>query len=141
MHQVVYSSAAVAPFRETELTQLLSVARTNNSRLGVTGMLLYDEGSFLQALEGEEHVLEELYGKIAKDERHHRLVLLLRRKIDERHFSQWQMGFASMKALPKNFPGFSDFLRFRGNPIESADAATRLLGAFRSGRFHSYVQT
>lgn len=140
MHQVLYSSAAVAPFSDAELTQLLTVARVNNGRLGVTGMLLYHEGSFLQVLEGDEHVLETLYAKIARDKRHHRVVSLLRRPVDTRHFGQWQMGFASMNVLPKSIPGYSDYLRLRGDPIEGGNAATRLLAAFRDGRLRSYVQ-
>lgn len=140
MHQVIYSSAAVAPFSEVALTDLLAAARISNSRLGVTGLLLYHEGSFLQVLEGDERVLEHLYAKIGKDERHHRLVALLRRQVDARHFDQWQMGFASTKHLPKNMPGFSEYLRLRGDPVESANAAARLLAGFRDGRFRSYVQ-
>jgi hypothetical protein len=140
VHQVIYSSAAVAPFSELELTTLLVAARVNNGRLGVTGILLYHEGSFLQALEGDEHVVNRLYEKIGKDKRHYRVVTLLRQQLDARHFEQWQMGFASMKALPDNMPGFSDYLRFRGDPIQSANSAARLLAAFRDGRFRSYVQ-
>ena len=140
VHQVIYSSAAVAPFSESELTELLSAARVNNGRLGITGMLLYHEGSFLQALEGEESALESLYVKIAKDKRHHRIATLLRRQVDARHFHQWQMGFTSLHAVPKNMPGFSEYLRLRGTPAESANAAARLLSAFRDGRFRSYVQ-
>jgi Sensors of blue-light using FAD len=141
MHQVLYSSAAVTPLSETELTELLTAARLNNSRLGVTGMLLYHEGSFLQALEGDEPVVESLLAKIGKDRRHHRVVALLRRHVDARYFDQWQMGFASMKAVPKHIPGYSDYLRLRGNPLESGNAAARLLAAFRDGRFRSCVQT
>ncbi len=140
MHQVIYASAAIAPFSELELTKLLAAARLNNGRLGVTGMLLYHAGSFLQALEGDEQVLADLYAKIGKDKRHHRLVTMLRREVDARHFEQWQMGFASMTALPKNMPGFSDYLRLRNDPIEGGTAAARLLAAFREGRFRSYVQ-
>lgn len=50
-------------------------------------------------------------------------------------------GFASTKGLPQNMPGFSDYLRLRGNLLDSTDVAARLLGAFRDGRFRSYVQT
>jgi hypothetical protein len=141
MHQVIYSSAAAAAFSERELTELLAIARINNGRLGVTGMLLYHEGSFLQALEGDERVLDDLFAKIGKDKRHHRVVTLLRRPIETRQFEQWQMGFASTKGLPQNMPGFSEYLRLRGNPVESADVAARLLAAFRDGRFRNYVQT
>jgi hypothetical protein len=140
LHQVIYSSAAVEPFSDSALTELLATARVNNGRIGVTGMLLYHDGSFLQALEGDEDVLENLYAKIGKDKRHHRLVALLRRSVEARHFEQWQMGFVSRNALPNNMPGFSDYLRLRGDPIEGGNAAVRLLAAFRDGRFRSYVQ-
>jgi len=140
MHQVFYSSAALAPFSDTQLTELLAVARVNNGRLGVTGMLLYDDGSFLQVLEGAESVVESLYAKIGRDKRHHRVVALLRRSVDNRYFDQWQMGFASMKTVPTSMPGYSDYLRLRGNPIESGNVAAVLLAAFRDGRFRSYVQ-
>ena len=139
MHQVVYSSAAVEAFSEAQLTDLLSQARVNNERLGVTGMLLYHEGSFLQVVEGDDEVLETLIQTISKDKRHHRVVPLLRRSVAERQFDKWKMGFASAKNLPKNMPGYSDYLRLRGNPTEAGSAAARLLAAFRDGRFHSYV--
>jgi hypothetical protein len=141
MHQIIYSSAAVAPFSERELTELLTIARVNNGRLGITGMLLYHEGSFLQALEGDPRTLDALFAKIGKDTRHHRVVILLRREIEAPQFDQWKMGFASTKGLPQSMPGFSDYLRLRGNLSASTDVAARLLGAFRDGRFRSYVQT
>ena len=140
MNQVVYSSAALAPFTETQLSELLVRARKNNERLGVSGMLLYHDGSFLQVLEGEGSILETLFAVIGCDKRHHRMVTLLKREVKERHFADWCMGFASTKNLPTNFSGYSEYLRLRGNPSEGANAAVRLLAAFRDGRFHSFVQ-
>jgi Sensors of blue-light using FAD len=139
MHQVVYSSAAVQAFSVAQLTELLAGARVNNERLGVTGMLLYHDGSFLQVLEGDADVLENLFQTISKDKRHHRVVPLLKREIDARHFEKWRMGFAASTTLPKDLPGYSEYLRLRGDPKEAASAAARLLAAFRDGRFHSYV--
>jgi FAD-dependent sensor of blue light len=139
MYQVVYSSAAVEVFSEAQLTELLARARVNNQRLGVTGMLLYHEGSFLQVVEGEAEVLEALFKTISRDKRHHRVVPLLKRPVEERHFGNWKMGFAAVKNLPKNMPGYSDYLRQRGDPAEAGNAAARLLAAFRDGRFQSYV--
>jgi hypothetical protein len=140
MNQVVYSSAALAPFSETQLSELLIRARKNNERLAVSGMLLYHDGSFLQVLEGEESTLESLFTVIAADKRHHRVVTLLKREVKERHFGEWCMGFASSKNLPTNLPGYSEYLRLRGNPAEGANAAVTLMAAFRDGRFHSFVQ-
>jgi hypothetical protein len=139
MRQLVYSSAAVVPFSEAELTTLLARARANNARLGLSGMLLYDEGSFLQVLEGETGVLSALFDVIGRDKRHHRVTTLLEREVDGRHFGEWHMGFASAKNLPEHLPGYSEYLRLRGVPAEAPNAAVRLLAAFRDGRFRSYV--
>jgi hypothetical protein len=139
MVQVIYSSAAVAPFNERELAQLLMHARGNNTRLGVTGMLLYEAGSFLQVLEGDEAVLENLLQRIGLDKRHKRVITLLRREVDVRHFGDWAMGFVSPKYLTHKVPGYSDYLRLRGDPEKSANAAERVLAGFREGRFRSYV--
>jgi hypothetical protein len=140
MNQVVYSSAALAAFSETQLSELLVRARRNNERLAVSGMLLYHDGSFLQVLEGEASILDSLFAIIGGDKRHHRVVTLLKREVEERHFGDWCMGFASIKNLPANLPGYSEYLRLRGNPVEGANAAVRLMAAFRDGRFHSFVQ-
>jgi Sensors of blue-light using FAD len=139
MHQVIYSSAAVAAFSENDLMTLLLRARGNNDRLGVTGLLLYHEGSFLQALEGDEGVLNALFSTISGDKRHHQIVKLLAREVDGAHFAGWQMGFVAMSSISKTLPGFSDYLRHRGEPDAKADAAARVLSAFREGRFRSYV--
>ena len=45
----VYVSSAVRPLTEDEILDILLVARQNNERLGVTGMLLYRDGNFLLA--------------------------------------------------------------------------------------------
>ena len=49
-HEIVYVSSATRPFQEAELQDLLLKARENNARLGVTGMLLYIGGNFMQLL-------------------------------------------------------------------------------------------
>jgi hypothetical protein len=53
-----------------ELTALLTGARINNETLGISGMLVYHDGSFLQILEGECDVVGALFDHIAKDDRH-----------------------------------------------------------------------
>jgi Sensors of blue-light using FAD len=141
MLQIIYSSAAVAPFSQLELQRLLLHARANNTRLGATGMLLYEAGSFLQVIEGEEPVLETLFQRIGADERHHRVITLLRREVETRHFGDWAMGFVSAEHLTKQLPGYSDYLRLRGESESGASAAERVLSSFREGRFRSYVES
>lgn len=138
--QIIYSSAARVPFSELQLTLLLRGARANNTRLGITGMLLYQDGSFLQVIEGLEPVVETLLQKIHRDERHTNVKTLLRREMQGRHFGDWAMGFVSPKYLTEALPGYSDYLRLRGGePGKSANAAEQMLEGFREGRFRSYV--
>jgi hypothetical protein len=141
MLQIIYSSAAVALFSEVELQRLLLHARANNTRLAVTGMLLYQEGSFLQVVEGEGPVLEVLFQRIGADKRHHRVSTLLRREVEARHFGDWAMGFVSPEHLTQQLPGYSDYLRLRGEPQSGASAAERVLSSFREGRFRSFVKS
>ena len=49
----IYASASTVSFTKDEITELLAIAQRNNGALGVTGMLLYEDGSFFQVLEGE----------------------------------------------------------------------------------------
>ena len=139
VHQVIYSSAAVIEFSEKDLASLLLRARANNARLGVSGLLLHHEGSFLQVLEGDTKVLDSLFTTISADKRHNRVVKLLDREADERHFAEWKMGFVAVAALSQALPGFSDFLRNRGEAGKAGDAADRVLSAFRAGRFRSQI--
>lgn len=126
-------------FTESELASLLLRARTNNARLGVSGLLLHQEGSFLQVLEGEANMLNSLFHTISLDKRHNRVVKLLEREVDERHFAEWKMGFVSVASLSHSLPGYTDYLRHRGEVAKAADAADRVLAAFRDGRFRSHV--
>lgn len=124
MISLIYGSTATYHMTEEELIEILRQAESNNSELGITGMLLYKDGNFLQVLEGEEDVVMPLYNKIKFDERHHQVITIGKRKITERDFEKWSMGFVNISNLtPENLPGYSDYLneplnadRFAENP-------------------------
>jgi hypothetical protein len=140
MMQLIYRSAARTRFSQQELAELLTRARTNNEQLGLTGMLLYDDGSFLQILEGEREPLFTLYARILSDPRHNDITKLLEREIDERQFGDWKMGFVSVTHLGAALPGYSEFLELRGEAASSGNQALRVLSQFRDGRFRSQVE-
>jgi hypothetical protein len=54
MFRIVYVSAASEPFSDQQLKELLQKSRQNNVAAGITGMLLYKDGTFMQTLEGPE---------------------------------------------------------------------------------------
>ncbi|MDA0269333.1 MAG: BLUF domain-containing protein, partial [Cyanobacteria bacterium] len=77
---LIYSSAATRPFQDDELVELLAHSRAKNARCGITGMLLYDNGSFFQILEGSSEAVDQLYQSIAQDERHTKAVVIIRER-------------------------------------------------------------
>lgn len=111
LYRIVYVSAAAESFSKSALLELLTQARDKNQRLGVTGMLLYKDGDFIQLLEGEEPVVKDLYGTIRTDFRHSGTIVLDEGKIDARLFSDWSMGFRDLSdPAVQATPGFSPFM-------------------------------
>ncbi len=143
VHQLVYISAAKKEFSESELALLLVKARANNDGLDVTGMLLYHEGSFIQALEGPKAAVEQLYERIGKDPRHVETRVLYRGERAEREFEGWSMGFyRSAESEKENLEGFHRFLKagFRRNVNDNTGSARKALLAFREGKWHQRGQ-
>ena len=93
MRQLLYVSQTSPDLAVGELDEVLTASRRNNAMLGITGLLLYIEGGFLQVLEGDERPLRELYTRIGEDRRHWNVRLMLDREVRERSFVGWSMGF------------------------------------------------
>ncbi len=134
---LIYVSIATQPFTETELLDLLTKSRKNNAAVGVTGMLLYKEGKFMQLLEGEEAQIRRTFEKISRDPRHHHVITLLQGQEDARVFAEWQMGFADLDhAAAEAIPGYSEYLNtpLTADAFPNPSNAQRLLRMFkRSG--------
>lgn len=106
---VVYTSTASQPFRSSALEDLLTTCRRLNTQRGVTGMLLYRDGRFIQILEGAPDVVDLLVETIRRDHRHHDLRILLRDGIAERRFSDWTMGYRPLRDFSGGIPeGYRD---------------------------------
>lgn len=93
MYQILYTSNAVNRMSEDELSNLLSKAKQNNAKLDITGMLVYNDGSFIQILEGDKQTIKALLKTIIADPRHNNLIIIDESSISERSFSSWDMGF------------------------------------------------
>jgi hypothetical protein len=132
---LVYFSHARRRFDEAALLELLHVARANNARDGVTGMLLYHDGNFIQALEGPREAVERTFARIRRNEAHDGVVATRTMPIDARHFADWSMGFLPSDALSAEAKRcVNDFLRrpSQGEAIGSS-VAWAMLTAFRNG--------
>lgn len=135
MKQLVYVSAAVRPFSGEELVELLRVSRENNTRHGITGLLAYRGGNFIQVIEGPEGAITTLHAKICADPRHHNLFTIVEQTLTERQFGQWSMAFQNVDALSASeAEAYSDFLQqpfTETSFIQQPGKALRLLLSFR----------
>lgn len=142
IRQLIYVSAARQPFSPDQLDRLLEQSRTHNGRSGLTGLLLYEDGSFLQLLEGPEEAVRTTFSRIAKDPRHHRVITVHEVDVSERSFPDWSMGYPRLDAVGTMRPeGYTNFFALAKNAeaIPTRTMAQQVLNAFRQGRWHLYV--
>lgn len=144
MIQVSYISSATSPMSTQDLTRLLEQCREYNASNGITGMLLYSNSTFIQVLEGEDRMIDELLDRIEEDARHTDIKLLHRKRIDHRQYSGWNMGFKRI--------GKDDLRNIEGvGHLPQVDFNTEFLGGhegivsalmehFRKERFKSIGQ-
>ena len=78
---------------------ILAQSRQYNPACGITGILCYGGGIFLQAIEGGRMPVNELYGHIQRDVRHKDVALLQFEEISERRFGGWTMGQVNILKL------------------------------------------
>ena len=97
--RLMYASRAVPAVDQEELVAILKKSKANNPKAGVTGVLCFSEGIFMQVLEGGRAAVNQLYNRIAADARHGDVVLLHYEEIAERRFAAWSMGQVNMARL------------------------------------------
>jgi hypothetical protein len=141
--QLIYCSAATkANVTAAELESILEVSRRNNEKIGITGILLYREGSFFQVLEGEKELVEALYEKIGLDKRHKKVRKILVEPIEHKGFSAWTMGYPKISSKElSQIPGLNDFFSRGKTYLELEEGnAKALLAAFKEGKWRSSIQ-
>jgi hypothetical protein len=139
MHCVYCSASTKIPLSSTELESLLEECRHNNSKADITGILLYQNGSFFQVLEGEHAAVEALFNKISLDKRHHQTKKIIFEPITTRSFAAWTMGFPKITSKElATIPGLSDFFHHGTSYVELGEGrAKSLLAAFKDGKWRA----
>ena len=88
--RIIYRSQPFG-FDTAMLAGILSAARRNNPRLGITGALVCRHDLYLQLIEGPGEAIDALYAQIEADDRHFDVRLLLSEAMGERLFPNWAM--------------------------------------------------
>lgn len=125
---VLYSSNATEPFDDALLGELLAQSRADNQRAGLTGMLLYRAGRFIQVLEGAPDAVRALVDRIRDDPRHRDMRILIEQPVEDRQFASWTMGYEPIRPRTGPVPeGFRDTFEDLEN-LDDANAVTRAAG-------------
>jgi len=94
--QLCYASTATRELKRDDLLEILSYARQHNAEHGITGLLLFQDGHFVQVLEGEPEPVRQLYQHICQDERHGHIALLFEEFVSRSQYPDWSMGFQAL---------------------------------------------
>ncbi len=139
---LVYVSQAEHPMDRDALNEILQKSRINNKKLDITGVLLYENGSFFQLIEGKEKPIRALYKKICNDKRHKHIAKVIEIKSHEKNFSQWSMGHADItKNEIETLEGMNDFFQNDNCFIDlNHEQIESILGAFKDGRFRQKIK-
>ena len=124
----IYTSCEAHPLSPTEVEAILRHSRDS---------LIHVDGAFLQVLEGEPHLIDELYAKILMDPRHTRVTRIILEAIPRRFFGDSTMNLSTLP--PEELAVLLD-----GRDAPKRDAllagldegrAKKLLRAFSDGRW------
>ena len=97
LYRLLYVSTAKHFLSHRELEALVAEARAHNAAAGITGMLIYTDGHFLQYLEGPRSEVEALFSRIERDPRHLGLLRIFEGPQARRVFAEWSMGYCTLR--------------------------------------------
>jgi hypothetical protein len=111
--QLIYTSKATGDLSDDQLAAILKASVSNNKLHGITGLLLFSRGTFMQLLEGEASDVDAAFERINTDPRHHAIEAHVRTPVKAREFGEWYMGYRAVRpedalAFPNYAPFFED---------------------------------
>jgi hypothetical protein len=93
LYRLMYVSTSSRFLTDAEVDALLAQSRRDNEAAGITGMLIYVDGHFLQYIEGRRAEIAALTARIEEDPRHHGLLRIMEGPSQSRAFPDWSMGY------------------------------------------------
>ena len=95
MYYLIYTSRESEVMTKQSLGEIMAISQTNNARDGITGLLIYMSGRFIQLLEGEKQEVVDCFQRITEDSRHHSVTQLITGYYKNRLFENWSMALKS----------------------------------------------
>tara|TARA_B100000809_G_scaffold187176_1_gene185427 strand:+ start:6227 stop:6643 length:417 start_codon:yes stop_codon:yes gene_type:complete len=94
LRRIIYTSKVTTEFSKRSLLDLLHDSRTFNRIDNISGVLMHRDGVFLQIIEGDSVVIQDLFSRLRTDIRHNEVKIIFDCFVNSRLFSNWTMGCA-----------------------------------------------
>lgn len=94
---------------EIVLQEICEAALTRNAQNGISGLLAFDSGHFVQVLEGARGMITETLIRISQDSRHSDFKLCVFEEIAERQFNDWATALINPMDWPPRHSRYVDF--------------------------------
>ncbi len=102
LYELVFTSTSTLDEGDEQaLDAILRASLRRNLAAGITGLLIHEDGMFIELLEGErDDVLALYHDIIVHDPRHQHPRICWEHVIKKRGFRDWLMGFTRARPLP-----------------------------------------
>jgi hypothetical protein len=100
LYQITYRSEAKMGISAEDINAILRQSEANNPKYEITGCLVYNEGYFVQLLEGPKEIVKERFDVIELDDRHERVEVLSEGETLDRMFEDWKMAYIKLPDEP-----------------------------------------
>lgn len=100
LHMIAYISQAKQPYDaiEKDIIDIMNTAKEMNPQFDITGVLFFNQGLFMQVIEGQQSHLNQLMKNIKADSRHEKLEILIDESVSKRGFPSWNMDCFNLSA-------------------------------------------
>ncbi|MBT8204740.1 MAG: BLUF domain-containing protein [Eudoraea sp.] len=95
-YQLTYRSRATQEITTEDIIDILRKSQSNNAAEEITGCLVFNDGYFVQLLEGEKDVVKKRFDMIEVDKRHDTIDILSEGESLERQFEDWTMAYLKL---------------------------------------------
>ena len=94
---ITYISFAAAHVRSSDIKNILEISRARNLADAVSGVLIFNGAVFVQIIEGPVRKIDSLMTRIRNDRRHSDLIILMDKRVLDRQFVNWSMGYVDLE--------------------------------------------
>ena len=130
LHALIYVSRSTIDLGSgcaaDSINDIVTAARINNPKHGITGALLFDDVFFAQMLEGPKQAVEMSFQSIGRDPRHRNVTVLSFETATCRRFAEWSMAYAG--ASRAQSPAiWSEAIMSNPDEVETARAGQKII--------------